>query len=58
MDQRAKKKYSKPTISDWGSVADLTRAGNTRPGGDTFGGSVLAPGLDNAPGLGTAPGQQ
>lgn len=51
MDQRAKKKYSPPTISDWGSVADLTGVGNTHPDDDIFGGSVFPPGHDTAPGL-------
>ncbi len=40
-----KKPYETPEIKEWGSVADLTATGLTRPGGDLKAGSVLSPGL-------------
>jgi hypothetical protein len=39
-----KKKYEKPELKKWGTINDLTKVGNTHPGGDTFGGSVHPPG--------------
>lgn len=32
--------YTKPTIEDFGSITDLTQAGQTRPGEDLKEGSV------------------
>ena len=39
-----KKTYSAPTVKRWGSVADLTKTGLTRRGGDGKSGSVGSPG--------------
>lgn len=33
--------YSEPKLEEWGSVADLTQVGLTRPGDDAKNGSVL-----------------
>lgn len=38
------KPYGAPKIDDWGTVADLTETGLTRPGGDLKAGSVLSKG--------------
>lgn len=46
------KPYEAPQVTPWGSVADLTKVGNTMPGGDARGGSVI-PGQ---PGAGTPGG--
>lgn len=43
-NQHEKAPYAAPTISVWGSVADLTKTGQTMPGGDMKMGSVLSPG--------------
>ena len=44
------KSYSAPEFEEFGTVADLTEAGLTDPGGDAkFGGSVMAPGLEKKP---------
>lgn len=48
-----KKKYESPKVSNWGAVADVTRVGQSRPGGDIREGSVLPPGHEDNPGLGT-----
>lgn len=51
-----KKSYQAPKLEEWGSVVDLTQAGQTNPLGDAaFGGSVFAPGLDDNPGFGKKP---
>lgn len=42
--QKAKKTYSPPTITDWGTIADLTKVGQTHPGTDIMDGSVNPPG--------------
>lgn len=34
-----KKVYTEPDVTDYGTVADLTETGNTRPGSDAKGGS-------------------
>lgn len=39
-----KKEYQKPEIKSWGTVADLTATGETRPGSDTKGGSASSMG--------------
>ena len=36
-----KKPYQKPDLKTWGTIADVTQLGNTNPGDDTKGGSVL-----------------
>ena len=41
---RTKKLYRSPQLKEWGTVSDLTGTGNTHPGGDLKGGSVLSPG--------------
>lgn len=43
-DRTEKKAYSRPELSEWGSVADLTATGQTRPGDDNKTGSVLSQG--------------
>jgi hypothetical protein len=45
MERRTEKRsYVRPTIEDFGKVVDLTATGNTNPGGDQKGGSVLSNG--------------
>lgn len=44
-DSTDRRAYTRPTLEDFGTVTELTRAGTTNPGGDTFQGSVNAPGL-------------
>jgi len=39
-----KKEYRKPEIKAWGTVADLTATGLTRPGNDAKSGSVASQG--------------
>jgi len=39
-----KKEYSRPELKNWGTVADLTQTGLTRPGDDAKSGSVLSQG--------------
>lgn len=36
-----KKAYEAPQITVWGAVADITEVGNSNPGGDARGGSVI-----------------
>lgn len=36
----SKKDYQQPELTVWGSVAELTAAGCTNPGGDSMGGSI------------------
>lgn len=39
--------YEAPRLTTYGSLIEITAAGQTRPGSDSqFNGSVLAPGLD------------
>lgn len=40
MENREKQAYQAPKLQEWGKVADLTQVGQTKPGGDMFGGSV------------------
>lgn len=41
------KEYETPELVTYGSLTDITAAGQTTPGSDSqFNGSVLAPGLD------------
>lgn len=40
-DQTEKMPYSRPELSEWGSVADLTATGQTHPGDDNKSGSIL-----------------
>lgn len=40
----SKKPYRKPEIREWGSVADLTATGRTRPGQDAKEGSAASQG--------------
>jgi hypothetical protein len=35
-----KKAYTSPSLKEWGKVADLTKTGETQPGGDGKGGSI------------------
>ena len=44
VDRPEKKKYTAPTISDWGTVADLTKTGTTFEGGDAKMGSIASGG--------------
>jgi hypothetical protein len=44
VDRPDKKKYKPPTISDWGTIADLTKTGGTHAGGDAKSGSVASQG--------------
>lgn len=46
-DSADRRAYTRPTLEDFGTVAELTRVGRTNPGGDTFQGSVHPPGHDN-----------
>ena len=39
---QARKVYVAPTIKRWGTVADLTKTGQTNPGGDGKGGSATS----------------
>lgn len=39
-----KETYEPPALEEWGSVADLTRTGKTRPGNDAKGGSAASQG--------------
>jgi hypothetical protein len=39
-----KKDYNKPEIKAWGTVADLTATGMTRPGNDAKAGSAASQG--------------
>ena len=39
-----KKPYEKPQVRDWGTVAELTATGQTKPGGDMKSGSVASQG--------------
>ncbi len=39
-----KLRYTAPTLTALGSVADLTKVGDTNPGSDVRSGSVLPPG--------------
>ncbi|MEW6636305.1 MAG: lasso RiPP family leader peptide-containing protein [Actinomycetota bacterium] len=39
-----KKAYTPPELKKWGTVADLTQTGRTRPGADAKGGSALSMG--------------
>ena len=41
---KEKKTYRKPNLKKWGAVADLTKTGQTMPGGDGKTGSVLSEG--------------
>ncbi|HEX6386491.1 MAG TPA: hypothetical protein VF177_17605 [Anaerolineae bacterium] len=41
---KEKKTYQKPTLNTWGTVADLTKTGQTHPGADGKSGSVVNPG--------------
>lgn len=49
-----RQEYSAPQLKRWGTVADITLVGQTRPGGDVLpgqaegreGGSINPPGLD------------
>jgi hypothetical protein len=43
----AKKEYTQPVVQAWGTVANVTAVGASRPGGDVRGGSVVPPGHDN-----------
>jgi hypothetical protein len=43
-----KKPYASPKLSQWGTVADVTGVGITRPGGDTKAGSVIPGGVGPA----------
>ena len=43
-NRREKQPYNRPELSEWGSVADLTATGQTRPGDDKKTGSVLSQG--------------
>ena len=45
-----KKAYAPPRVRQWGTVADLTGVGDTRPGQDMFSGSVNPPGHANGKG--------
>ncbi|MDT8342713.1 MAG: hypothetical protein RQ751_14475 [Longimicrobiales bacterium] len=40
-----KKTYEKPGIKSWGTVADLTATGKTKPGNDAKGGSAASQGI-------------
>lgn len=51
-----KKEYHTPTIRKWGTVADLTGVGKTRPGSDMFSGSVNPPGHQTGKGKGKGKG--
>ncbi|MDQ3509398.1 MAG: lasso RiPP family leader peptide-containing protein [Actinomycetota bacterium] len=39
-----KKAYTPPKLNKWGTVADLTKTGNTMPGADGKGGSAASTG--------------
>ncbi len=39
-----KKPYTMPELREWGKIIDLTNTGNTYPGLDAKGGSVLSKG--------------
>lgn len=39
-----KKAYTPPKLNKWGTVADLTKTGNTMPGTDGKGGSAASTG--------------
>jgi len=41
----AKKDYQKPEIKAWGTVADLTATGMTKPGNDAKSGSAASQGV-------------
>jgi hypothetical protein len=43
-NMQEKKQYEKPAISNWGTVADLTKTGRTQPGDDGKGGSAASQG--------------
>ena len=44
--QEALSRYEPPCLKQWGSVSDITQAGQTNEGNDAaFSGSVNAPGL-------------
>ncbi len=45
VDRPDKKKYKPPTISDWGTIADLTETGATNPGPDGKEGSAASQGV-------------
>lgn len=36
-----REQYTEPKLEEWGSVADLTQTGLTRPGDDAKSGSIL-----------------
>ncbi len=44
-DDSQRKQYSKPKISNWGTIADLTKTGLTHAGGDAKEGSVASQGV-------------
>ena len=45
--QEARSRYEPPCLKQWGNVNDVTKVGETNPGGDMNFGSVNPPGHDS-----------
>lgn len=47
--------YQAPRIEAWGGIEQVTAVGNTKPGGDGMGGSVIPAACDKNPNLPPCP---